>query len=128
MVKLTNVKIPDEVYTRLTKFERGLEIAHKERQVTHIEETLYTVHSQSGDGEYAVSLQQDTFLLDITKESVVPIVPQSFIDQKLRKGLVLISKDSNIDYIRIVNIMWYKQKNQKDEAFPTKDIETKLVQ
>jgi len=35
--------------------ERGLEIAHKERQVTHIEETLYTVHSQSGDGEYAVS-------------------------------------------------------------------------
>jgi transposase-like protein/predicted SprT family Zn-dependent metalloprotease len=35
--------------------QRGLEIAHKERQVTRIEETLYAVHSQSGHGEYAVS-------------------------------------------------------------------------
>ena len=34
--------------------ERGLEIAHKERQVTRVEETLYTVLSQSGNGEYAV--------------------------------------------------------------------------
>jgi len=35
--------------------QRGLEIAHKERQITRIEETFYTVHSQSGNGEYAVS-------------------------------------------------------------------------
>ncbi len=35
--------------------ERGLDIAHKESQVTRIEETFYTVHSQSGSGEYAVS-------------------------------------------------------------------------
>jgi hypothetical protein len=35
--------------------QRGLEIAHKERQVTRIEETLYTVQSQSENGEYAVS-------------------------------------------------------------------------
>ena len=36
--------------------ERGLEIVRrKESQVTRIEETLYTVHSQSGNGEYAVS-------------------------------------------------------------------------
>ncbi|HUW47602.1 MAG TPA: DDE-type integrase/transposase/recombinase [Patescibacteria group bacterium] len=35
--------------------ERGLEIVHKERQVTRIEETFYTVLSQSGNGEYAVS-------------------------------------------------------------------------
>jgi hypothetical protein len=34
---------------------RGLDIAHKERQITRIEETLYTVLSQSGHGEYAVS-------------------------------------------------------------------------
>jgi hypothetical protein len=31
--------------------ERGLEIAHKERQVSRIEDTLYTVRSQSGNGE-----------------------------------------------------------------------------
>jgi hypothetical protein len=36
--------------------ERGLEIAHKESQVTCIDETFYTVHSQSGNGEYAVCL------------------------------------------------------------------------
>jgi len=54
------------------------------------------------------ALQQDTFLLDITKESVVPIVPQSFIDQKLRKGLVLISKDSNIGEVA------YLEKNYPD--------------
>jgi len=36
--------------------QRGLEIAHKkESQVTRIEETFYTVQSQSGNGEYAVS-------------------------------------------------------------------------
>jgi transposase-like protein len=35
--------------------QRGLEIAHKQSQVTRIEETFYTVHSQSGNGEYAVS-------------------------------------------------------------------------
>jgi len=41
--------------TQNLREQRGLEIAHKERQVTRVEETLYTVHSQSGDGEYAVS-------------------------------------------------------------------------
>jgi transposase-like protein len=35
--------------------ERGLEIVHKERQVTRIDETFYTVLSQSRNGEYAVS-------------------------------------------------------------------------
>jgi transposase-like protein/transcription elongation factor Elf1 len=36
--------------------KRGLEIAHKkESQVTRIEENFYTVRSQSGNGEYAVS-------------------------------------------------------------------------
>jgi putative transposase len=36
--------------------ERGLEIAHKESQVIRIDETLYTVKSQYGNGEYAVSM------------------------------------------------------------------------
>ncbi|MGA3190984.1 MAG: IS6 family transposase [Candidatus Bathyarchaeia archaeon] len=35
--------------------ERGLEIAHKESQVKQVEENFYTVLSQSGNGEYAVS-------------------------------------------------------------------------
>jgi transposase-like protein len=36
--------------------KRGLEIAHKERQVTRINETTYKVHSQTKDCEYIVSL------------------------------------------------------------------------
>jgi transposase-like protein len=43
------------IATQNLREQRGLEIAHKERQVTRIEETLYTVQSQSGNGEYAVS-------------------------------------------------------------------------
>jgi len=35
--------------------ERGFEIAHRESQVNRIEENFYTVRSQSGNGEYAVS-------------------------------------------------------------------------
>jgi transposase-like protein len=36
--------------------QKGLQIANTESQVTRIEETFYTVHSQSGNGEYAVSM------------------------------------------------------------------------
>jgi putative transposase len=36
--------------------ERGLEIANKESQITRIDENFYTVLSQSGNGEYAVSM------------------------------------------------------------------------
>jgi len=41
-------------------------------------------------------LQQDSFLLELTMESCVPIIPQSFIEQNLKEGMVLVSKDSNI--------------------------------
>jgi transposase-like protein len=39
--------------------QRGLEIAHKESQVTRINETLYKVHSQSQNIEYDVCLFED---------------------------------------------------------------------
>ncbi len=39
--------------------KRGLEITHKESQVIRIHESLYKVRSQSGNGEYAVSLIND---------------------------------------------------------------------
>jgi len=42
------------------------------------------------------ALQAGSYLLDITQESSVPMIPQSFVDHKLRKGQILISKDSNI--------------------------------
>jgi putative transposase len=39
--------------------QKGLEIANKENQVTRINETTYKVHSQSGNGEYAVCFVED---------------------------------------------------------------------
>jgi putative transposase len=44
--------------------ERGLEIAHKERQVNRIEENFYTVRSQSGNGEYAVCQVDDEWVCE----------------------------------------------------------------
>lgn len=44
--------------------QRGLEIAHKERQVTRIEENFYTVLSQSGNGEYAVCQVDDEWVCE----------------------------------------------------------------
>jgi transposase-like protein len=44
--------------------QRGLEIAHKERQVTRIEENFYTVRSQSGNGEYAVCQVDDEWVCE----------------------------------------------------------------
>jgi hypothetical protein len=39
--------------------ERGLEIANKKSQVIRMEASTYTVHSQSGNGEYVVCLSED---------------------------------------------------------------------
>jgi len=42
------------------------------------------------------ALQSDSFLPDITKESVIPILPKMFEKMNLSEGDLLISKDSNI--------------------------------
>lgn len=48
-------------------------------------------------------LQPHSFILDISKESVLPIMPQSFIDMSLKKGDLIISKDGNIGEIVILD-------------------------
>lgn len=42
------------------------------------------------------ALQQDSFLLSFSGDSVIPILPNKFIDLKLKEGDLIISKDSNI--------------------------------
>lgn len=42
------------------------------------------------------ALQQDSFLLSFSGDSIIPILPSKFIDLKLKKGDLIISKDSNI--------------------------------
>jgi type I restriction enzyme S subunit len=42
------------------------------------------------------ALQQDSFLLNLSTDSIIPILPSKFVDLKLRQGDLIISKDSNI--------------------------------
>jgi len=44
--------------------ERGLEIANKESQVKQLEENFYTVQSQNGNGEYAVSMVDQEWICE----------------------------------------------------------------
>ena len=49
------------------------------------------------------ALQAETYLLDINKESLQNITPMSFINSDLKKGDLLISKDSNVGEIAILD-------------------------
>ena len=49
------------------------------------------------------ALQEDTILIDINKESMQPIVPKSFNNMNLKKGDILISKDSNVGEVAILD-------------------------
>jgi type I restriction enzyme S subunit len=48
------------------------------------------------------ALQPHSYILDITQETALPIIPKSFIKQHLKEGDILISKDSNIGEIVIL--------------------------
>lgn len=48
------------------------------------------------------ALQEDSNLIDINKESMQPIIPKNFVKMELKKGDVLISKDSNVGEIAIL--------------------------
>lgn len=49
------------------------------------------------------ALQDHTFLPEITPETALPIMPQSFVEMNLKKGDLIISKDSNIGEIVILD-------------------------
>jgi len=51
----------------------------------------------------AKALQKDSFLPYLTDETKIPITPHSYIEQDLKKGDLLISKDSNIGEIIILD-------------------------
>lgn len=51
----------------------------------------------------AKALQEHTYLPEITQETAIPIMPQVFRNFNLKKGDVLISKDSNIGEIAIMD-------------------------
>ena len=49
------------------------------------------------------ALQAHSYLPDITSETAVPLMPRAFIQQSLKEGDLLISKDSNIGEIVILD-------------------------
>lgn len=49
------------------------------------------------------ALQEHSFLPDLTKETMLPIMPKSFVQMNLKKGDLIISKDSNIGEIVILD-------------------------
>lgn len=49
------------------------------------------------------AFQEHSFLLDINKESALPIMPSVFVQMNLKEGDVLISKDSNIGEVIILD-------------------------
>jgi type I restriction enzyme S subunit len=49
------------------------------------------------------ALQAHSFLPEITSETALPIMPNSFVKMNLKQGDLLISKDSNIDEIVILD-------------------------
>lgn len=49
------------------------------------------------------ALQQHTFLPEITSETALPIMPNCFVKMNLKKGDLIISKDSNIGEIVILD-------------------------
>lgn len=48
------------------------------------------------------ALQQESYLLDKSSDAFQYITPQSFVDMKLKEGDVIISKDSNVGEIVIL--------------------------
>lgn len=49
------------------------------------------------------ALQAHSFLPDITKETALPIMPNTFVQMNLKKGDIIISKDSNIGEVVILD-------------------------
>lgn len=49
------------------------------------------------------ALQPHTYLAEITPETAIPMMPKAFINQNLKEGDLLISKDSNIGEIVILD-------------------------
>ncbi|HHD2603302.1 hypothetical protein PVA22_00875 [Clostridium perfringens] len=49
------------------------------------------------------ALQEETFLLDENKDSLQPIAKKSFCNMNLKKGDIIISKDSNVGEIAILD-------------------------
>lgn len=92
LMKNTNFKTLGELLDRkLTRSDLGVEVG----SFSYIpQSSFYFMRSKA--------LQEYSFLPEITNESMLCILPQSFVNMNLKKGDVIISKDSNIGEVVIL--------------------------
>lgn len=87
-----SVKLKDLLDRELIKSDLGIEVG-SENYINKSE--FYFVKTKA--------LQSDSYLLDINNESFQCIKPQSFINMNLKEGDLIISKDSNVGEIAILD-------------------------
>lgn len=93
IMKNTNYKrLGDLLDRKLTRQDLGQEVG----SLSYIKNSPYYFMRSK-------ALQSHSFLPQISKETTLPILPQSFIDMSLKKGDLIISKDSNIGEIVILD-------------------------
>ncbi|MDE5925773.1 MAG: hypothetical protein K2G68_03550, partial [Helicobacter sp.] len=92
LMKNANFKILRELLARdLKRSDLGVEVG----SLSYVPKSPFTFMR-------AKALQEYSFLPEITDESLLYILPQSFVNMDLKKGDVIISKDSNIGEIVIL--------------------------
>lgn len=85
------LKVKDFLYRDLIRDDLGVEVGRE----SYIDNSDYYFMKTA-------ALQEDTNLIDINRESMQPIIPKKFIKMDLKKGDILISKDSNVGEVAIL--------------------------
>ena len=86
------ILVRDFLNRKLTNADLGFEVG----SVNYIDWSTKFFFTTKG-------LREHSFLPDINSESVIPIKPKAFINHNLKKGDLIISKDSNIGEIIILD-------------------------
>lgn len=92
IMKNTNAKpVSDFLLRKLSNSDLGTEIG----SLSYIDKSTHYFLRTKG-------LQKHSFIPVITKESALPMLPTDFVNMNLKKGDLIISKDSNIGEIAIL--------------------------
>ena len=86
------IPVSEFLYRDLGRRDLGYEVGSD----AYVEKSLYKFIKTK-------ALQPETYLLDINKESVQDIIPNAYTECELKKGDLLISKDSNVGEIAILD-------------------------
>lgn len=84
--------VKDFLYRNLTRNDLGVEVG----SLSYIDKSPYKFIRTK-------ALQRHSYLLNFTAETALPILPNDFVEMNLKEGDLLISKDSNIGEIVILD-------------------------